>query len=145
LLRDPLKLQLASLGESDGKYSPPNVHFDPIAQPEVALTISGLEIRNDPGRQLSDLKYTLRNESGSKLRSVHIMLTFFNGTDEPTGGERLSVSASLNPGESHALVTSLHHYVDSGDRVAIAITDFETDTQKWHGDHKEIIQAMKRR
>src|SRR6267154_3379964 len=27
LLRDPLKLQLASLGESDGKYSPPNVHF----------------------------------------------------------------------------------------------------------------------
>ncbi len=145
LLREPINLQVASLAAPDTKYSRPDFHLDLIAQPDVPLTISGVEIRNDSGRQLSELKYSLRNEAGSKLRAIHILLTFFNDRNEPLGGEHLSVSPTLKPGKNHQFVASLSHYVDSGQRVAIAITDFQTETQTWHGDHKVIIDAMKRR
>jgi hypothetical protein len=145
LLRDPINIQLASVASSDTKYSSPDFHLDLVSQPDVPLTISGVEIRNDSGRQLSELEYSLRNEAGSKLRAIHILLTFFNDRNEPSGGERLSLSPSLNQGENHQFVVSLSHYVESGQRVAIAITDFETETQTWHGDHKVVIGAMKRR
>jgi len=145
LLRDAINLRLASGAASDNKYSSPDFHLDLVAQPEVPLTISGVEIRNDPGRQLSELRYRLRNEAGSKLRAIQILLTFFNDRNEPLGGEHLSVSPALKPGENHQFVTFLSHYVDSRQRVAIAITDFQTETQTWHGDHKVIIDAMKRR
>jgi hypothetical protein len=145
LLRAPITLPLASGAASDNKYSRPDFHLDLVAQPEVPLTISGVEIRNDPGRQLSELKYSLRNESGSKLRAIQILLTFFNERNEPLGGQHLSASPELKSGKNHQFVTSLSHYVDSGQRVAIAIIDFQTETQTWHGDHKVIIDAMKRR
>ena len=145
LLRDPINLPPASGAVSDNKYSRPDFHLDLVAQPEVPLTISGVEIRNDPGRQLSELKYSLRNEAGSKLRAFHILLTFFNDRNEPLGGEHLRVSPALKSGKNHQFATSLSHYVDNGQRVAVAITEFETETQTWHGDQTVIIDAMKRR
>lgn len=145
LLRDRLTSQPASWTSSDNRYSPPNIRFDVIAQPEVPLAIANLGIENDLGRQSSELNYTVRNESGSNLRTIHIMLVFFNDLGEPLGGESLTETLRLAPQAAQHFRVPLSHYVDSGNRVAIAFSAFKTATQSWLGDHEAIISAMKQR
>jgi hypothetical protein len=145
LLREPLKLQLASLAGLDNRYSPPDVHFQVIAQPDVPIGISSVAVRNDPGRQCSELHFTLKNQTASTLRAIHFLILFFNDRNEPLGGESLTETLNLNPNEDHQVQASLNHFVDSGQRVAVAFTGYKTDTQSWRGDHKAIIESMKGR
>jgi len=126
-------------------HAPSNIHFDVSRQVDVPLTVTDLSVRNDPGRQTSQLIYTVRNESDSTLQEIQLMLVFFNDRNEPLGGEYLSESLSLGAQQEYQFQASLHHYVDDGQRVAIRFVRFRTDTQSWHGNHAEIISSIKQR
>ena len=142
VLRDPLKPQLASLKISP-KQSPANVRFVIVNQPEVPIVMADFEVGNDAGRQVSELTYTLRNESGFSLKEVRITLAFFNELNEPLGGEVVTETLNLETQESRHLHVSLKHYVDSGERVSVAFTSYRTDTQSWHADNEAVAKAMK--
>jgi hypothetical protein len=146
LMRDSLdlsKLNLASWKDSGSRYSTPNVHFDVVGQPEVALSVTGLAIRNDSGRQVSELTYTVKNMTGFRLREISIMVVFFSEVNEPLGAEILTETLNLSPNGERPLRISLRQYVDSGQRVSLAFTSFKTDAQSWAGEHAPLINAMK--
>jgi hypothetical protein len=128
------------------KYSPPNITFDVMHQSEVPLTVGGVSLRNDPGRQVSELTYTVTNKSGATLRAISFLVTFFNDRNEPLGGEVINGGESCVQGgtpDIAELRTPLAHYVDSGQRVSLAVTSFRTDAQSWKGDHELIVKSMK--
>jgi hypothetical protein len=142
------KLELASW-QGSTSYSPPDVKFDVIAQPEVPLAIDNVSLHNDPGRQISELTYTITNKSGIPVRGVSLFVTFFNGMNQPLGGEVIRDGESCTRGEdleikdSKELSTTLSHYVDSGQRVSLAVSSYRTDTQTWNGNHESIVRSMK--
>jgi len=144
-LRDKLDLPklTSSSWQSEGGKSIPNIRFEIVPQSEVPLTIRELTIRNDPGRQSSEIAYVLKNDTGSRLEAISLMVVFFNERNEPLGGEVLREHIALSPNEEHRLQTPLSHYVDNGQRVSLAFTSFQTDGQSWVGDHDPIIKAMK--
>lgn len=142
------QLERASWQVSTGD-SPPSVTFDVIAQPDVPLGIDKVVVHNDPGRQISELMYTVTNRSGFTLRGVSLLVTFFNDRNEPLGGEVIpngqscAQDGALKIVDSQELRVRLAHYVDSGQRVSLAISSFRTDTQSWKSDHDSIIKSMK--
>jgi hypothetical protein len=119
------------------------VAFNLVLQPEVPLAVTQVELGNDPGRQVSEITYTVKNDADFTLRTIRILLAFFNDLGEPLGAESLDERLSLTPRGEKVLRAALRNYVDSGQHVAIAVTDFETDAKTWHGDHAKIIKAMK--
>jgi hypothetical protein len=125
------------------EYFPLNVRFEVVPQLDVPLEMTGLSINNDPGHHASQLTLTIKSSAASRLRSVSLLITFFNDRNEPLGGEIVRESFDANPNHRHHLQIPLSHYVDSGQRVALAFTSFQTETQSWAGDHEPIIQAMK--
>ena len=143
LLQDSLKLQVSTLKNANRSYATPDVPFNLVLQPDVPLAVTQVELGNDPGRQVSEITYTLKNDADFTLRGIRIMLVFFNDRGESLGAESLDERLSLVPRAEKVLRASLRNYVDSGQHVAIAVTDFETDAKSWHGDHAKIIKAMK--
>ena len=148
--RDSLtpKLEFASWQES-ATYSPPSIRFDVISQPELPLRIDKVSVRNDPGRQASVLTYTVTNTSGTAVRAISLLVTFFNDRNEPLGGEvvrggqNCAREGALDASDGKELKVSLSHYVDSGQRVSLAVSSFRTDTQSWNGDQESIVKSMK--
>jgi len=151
---DP-RLELASW-QPAMRYSPANVKIDIIDQPDVPLSIENVSIHGDSGRQISELSYTLTNKSGFNVQSASLFVSFFNDRNEPLGGEIINVGESCGPTQGEAesknfprtdkeLLVPLKHFVDSGDRVSLAILNYHSDARSWTGDRESIITTMKLR
>jgi hypothetical protein len=90
------------------------------------------------------LSYPVKNDADASLREIRVMLIFFNDRNEPLAGKLLSEALNVSPHSNHTVRVPLRHYVDSGQRVAVAVTAFKTDSDSWQGDHSQIIKAMKK-
>jgi hypothetical protein len=119
------------------------VRLEVIPQLGIPVAVSGLNVRSDPGRQTSHLRYAIKNNGASRLHSIHLLVVFFNDRNEPLGGESLSENVVLSPDESRDFTTALRHYVEDGQRVAVAVTEYATDAESWRADHTAVINAMK--
>jgi hypothetical protein len=146
---DCKKVDLASWPGARTYSSPPNVTYDIISQPEVPFTLEKVSVQSDMGREVSELTYTVTNKSGTALRDISFLVTFFNGLNQPLGGEvirggdRCARDENKNLTASVELRTHLKHYVDVGDRVSLAIVNYRTDTQSWKADYVSIAKKMK--
>ena len=145
-MKDPFHegaLKLASWSERENTLTPLNVHFSILEQRDVPLSVSDLSVRNDAGRETSDLLYTIQNAGDSNVSSASLIVLFFNDRNEPLGGEMFRETLNLSPNGKVQMRTSLKHFVDSGQRVSIAVRAYVTDIQSWHADDATIIEAIK--
>jgi hypothetical protein len=50
---------------------------------------------------------------------------------------------NLKPNEEQTLHVPLRHYVETGQRLWLAVESFKTDNQSWSDDGQEIVKAIK--
>ena len=124
--------------------SAPTVNLRVVAQSAVPLTVSEVAIRNEPGRELSQVTFKVHNQSNAPLREVSLMLVFLSPSGEPLGGETFCQHIDLKPNAEQSVTVPLKHYVESGQHVWIAVRRFKTDAQSWTGDGDEIVANIKR-
>jgi hypothetical protein len=143
LLRDSIGSAIGALQNTSRTHSTPRASFRVTAAPGIHVSVADIQIGNDSGREVSQMSYTISNGTDFSLRTVRILIVFFSDLGKPLGAESISEALTLAPRQQQVLQATLRHYVGNGQHVAIAITDFETTAQSWHGDHAEIIKAMR--
>lgn len=137
-------LRPVRLDQTRGRYSSsPTVHVNSVEQSNVPLAFSATAINNEPGRELSELEFKIKNQTTSTLRQVSVMVVFLDPLNEPLGGETFCEDVVLNPNEERTLRVPLRHYVDHGQRVWLAFRRFKTDAQAWAGNGEEIVKTIK--
>jgi hypothetical protein len=112
----------------------------------VFLHVSKVAIQNDTGREISLIRYQVLNETGRSVRRLSLKLIFFDPFDKAIGGEVFSEQMDLK-GHGHAeFLTPLKHYAGEGvARVAVAISEVETDKGTWKDDtpSQQLLDEMK--
>src|SRR2546423_2182108 len=68
-------LRPALLDESNQQYpSTPSIHSSTVEQSTVPLSLTDTVIHSEPGRQLSELTFKIKNQARSPLREVSLMV-----------------------------------------------------------------------
>jgi hypothetical protein len=126
--------------------SPSNAQLKVINQPGAPASLNKVVIQNDTGREISLIRYQVLNETNRSLRRVSLKVLFVDPFGKPIGGEVFSEHMKLKRHGHADFLTPLKHYARDGVRVAVTVSEVETDKDTWKNDSRfrQLLDEMKR-
>lgn len=118
-----------------------------VTPSEMPATIESATIRNDTGRLITTLTYTLKNASEHELHSFMIETFVINGLGYIMAGEGWMVSDKLAKREKRQFSEALRNYVrpEANDKLLVVISSVRGEGEEWRVERSEIRRWIRER
>jgi hypothetical protein len=116
-----------------------------VTPSEMPATIESATIRNNTGRLITTLTYTLKNASEHELHTFMIETFVINGLGYIMAGEGWMVSDRLSKGEKRQFSEALRNYVrpEANDKLLVVVSSVQNQEREWKVEGAEIRRSIR--
>lgn len=118
-----------------------------VTPSEMPATIESATIRNDTGRLITTLTYTLKNLSDRGLHTFMVETFVINSAGYIMAGEGWMVSGKLAKREKRQFSEALRNYVrpEANDKLLVVISSVRGEGKEWRVESPEIRRWIRER
>lgn len=118
-----------------------------VTPTEMPATIESATIRNDTGRLITTLTYTLKNPSDHELHTFMVETFVINSVGYIMAGEGWMVSGKLAKREKRQFSEALRNYVrpEANDKLLVVISSVRNGGREWKTESSEIRRWIRER
>jgi hypothetical protein len=116
-----------------------------VTPSEMPASIESATIRNDTGRLITTLTYTLKNESEDELHAFMIETFVINAHGYIMAGEGWMISDKLLKREKRQFSEALRNYVrpEANDKLLVVVSSVHSQKREWKVAGAEIRRSIR--
>jgi hypothetical protein len=128
-----------------GSHSQDQNAFVIVTPSEMPVTIESATIRNNTGRLITTLTYTLKNKSEDELHIFMIETFVINAHGYIMAGEGWLVSDKLSKGEKRQFSEALRNYVrpEANDKLLVVVSSVHNQEREWKVEGADIRRSIR--
>lgn len=119
------------------------VKTDLLVPPGTPVRLSSISVKTINGRGLSELTFSVVNESGSRISNLRLGVFVIGVSRRTKAGEGWKETVDLEPNSTWAVTATLNSKVMFGDRAIVAVQSAAGEAGVWEVGWPDIFGAVK--
>lgn len=119
------------------------VKTDLLVPPGTPVKISSAGVKTLDGRGLSELTFTVVNESGSRISNLRLGVFVIGVSRHTKAGEGWKETVELEPNSTKTVTATLSSKIVFGDRAIVAVQSAAGEAGVWEVGWPDIFGAVK--
>jgi hypothetical protein len=119
------------------------VKIDLLVPPGTPVKISSASVKTINGRGLSELTFSVVNESGSRISNLRLGVFVIGVSRRTKAGEGWKETVDLEPNSTKTITATLNSKVVFGDRAIVAVQSAAGEAGVWEVGWPDIFDAVR--
>jgi hypothetical protein len=125
------------------RTNPQNIQADSLTPPNIPVTIGNIVVAEADGRDLSNVNYSITNQTSNVVKRIHLTVFVFNEEGRFVGGEGWRENVNLEAFSTKGLNAVLRNKVMLGGRIVLIVEQAEQKQGTWLINPSELISIVK--